>query len=42
MKNYPTADGEVIRTIENAFRKDGGIAILKGNIAPEGAVVKQG
>ena len=42
MQNYPAADGEVIRTIENAFRKDGGIAILKGNIAPEGAVVKQG
>lgn len=42
MKNYPAADGEVIRTVENAFRKDGGIAILKGNIAPEGAVVKQG
>ena len=42
MQNYPAADGEVIRTIENAFRKDGGIAILKGNIAQEGAVVKQG
>ena len=42
MQNYPAADGEVIRIIENAFRKDGGIAILKGNIAPEGAVVKQG
>lgn len=42
MQNYPAADGEVIRTVENAFRKDGGIAILKGNIAPEGAVVKQG
>ena len=42
MQNYPAADGEVIRSIENAFRKDGGIAILKGNIAPEGAVVKQG
>ncbi len=36
------ADGEIIRTVENPFRKDGGIAVLKGNIAPEGAVVKQG
>ncbi len=36
------ADGEIIRTVENSFRKDGGIAVLKGNIAPEGAVVKQG
>ncbi|MGC7322284.1 dihydroxy-acid dehydratase, partial [Mycobacteroides abscessus subsp. massiliense] len=28
--------------IENAYRADGGIAILKGNLAPEGSVVKQG
>ncbi len=40
--SYPKADGEVIRTVDDPFRKDGGIAILKGNIAPEGAVVKQG
>lgn len=37
-----SADGDVIRPIENPFRKDGGIAVLMGNIAPEGAVVKQG
>ncbi|MCR4441538.1 MAG: dihydroxy-acid dehydratase [Peptococcaceae bacterium] len=36
------ARGEVIRTLDNPFRKDGGIAVLKGNLAPEGAVVKQG
>ncbi len=42
LKNAADADGEVIRTVENPFRKDGGIAILKGNLAPEGAVVKQG
>lgn len=42
MKNAPDADGEIIRKIEDPFRKDGGIAVLKGNIAPEGAVVKQG
>ncbi|MCI9575516.1 MAG: dihydroxy-acid dehydratase [Clostridiales bacterium] len=40
--NYPAADGEIIRSADDPFRKDGGIAILKGNIAPEGAVVKQG
>lgn len=34
-------DEEVIRPIENAYHKEGGIAILKGNLAPEGAVVKQ-
>lgn len=38
----PDADGDVIRTIENPFRKDGGIAVLKGNLAQDGAVVKQG
>ena len=38
----PAADGESIRTLENPFREDGGIAVLKGNIAPDGAVVKQG
>lgn len=36
------ADGNIIRTINNPHRQDGGIAILRGNIAPEGAVVKQG
>lgn len=33
-------DKEVIRPIENAYSKDGGLAILFGNLAPEGAVVK--
>ncbi len=36
-----TVDGEVIRPVENAYSKEGGIAILKGSLAPEGAVVKQ-
>ncbi len=34
-------DTEVIRPLERAHRPEGGIAILKGNLAPEGAVVKQ-
>lgn len=34
------ADGEVIRSVENPYSEDGGIAILFGNLAPEGAVVK--
>ena len=38
----PEADGEIIRRVEDPFREDGGIAVLRGNIAPEGAVVKQG
>ncbi len=36
----PDADGEVIRRVEDPYSKDGGIAILFGNLAPEGAVVK--
>ncbi|MCM8793609.1 MAG: dihydroxy-acid dehydratase, partial [Candidatus Omnitrophica bacterium] len=34
-------DEGVIRPLEQAYRPEGGIAILKGNLAPEGAVVKQ-
>ncbi len=34
-------DQEVIRTPDNAYNKEGGIAILKGSLAPQGAVVKQ-
>ncbi len=34
-------DPEVIRPIANAYRADGGIAVLKGNIAPDGSVVKR-
>ena len=33
-------DREVIRTLENAHSATGGIAILSGNLAPDGAVVK--
>jgi dihydroxy-acid dehydratase len=35
------SDEEVIRALDNFYHKEGGIAILKGNIAPHGAVVKQ-
>ena len=34
-------DPEVIRKPENAFGKTGGIAVLKGNLAPDGCVVKR-
>jgi len=34
-------DEDVIRPLERAYHKEGGIAILKGNLAPAGAVVKQ-
>ncbi|MGM0432779.1 MAG: dihydroxy-acid dehydratase [Spirochaetota bacterium] len=32
---------EVIRPIDNPWSPTGGIAVLKGNVAPDGAVVKQ-
>ena len=32
---------EVIRPVENPYSQTGGIAVLKGNLAPEGAVVKR-
>ena len=34
-------DYTVIRSIENPYSKEGGIAVLKGNLAPEGCVVKR-
>jgi len=34
-------DEEVIRPLGRAHHREGGIAILKGNLAPQGAVVKQ-
>ena len=32
---------EIIRPIDNPYSKTGGIAVLKGNLAPDGCVVKQ-
>ncbi|MFI3207822.1 MAG: dihydroxy-acid dehydratase [Eubacteriales bacterium] len=34
-------DSEVIRPIENPYSETGGIAVLKGNLAPDGSVVKR-
>ncbi|OGB95932.1 MAG: dihydroxy-acid dehydratase [candidate division NC10 bacterium RIFCSPLOWO2_12_FULL_66_18] len=35
-------DPDVIRPLEDPYRKTGGLAVLFGNLAPEGAVVKAG
>ena len=35
-------DDDVIRPLDKAYRNTGGLAILFGNLAPEGAVVKAG
>jgi len=34
-------DEDVIRTKENAYHKEGGIAVLYGSLSPNGAVIKQ-
>lgn len=41
IKNCVNLDPEVIRSIENPYSATGGIAVLKGNLAPEGSVVKR-
>ena len=41
IKNCVNLDPEVIRPIENPYSATGGIAVLKGNLAPEGSVVKR-
>jgi len=36
-----TKDKAVIRTLKNPVHRTGGLAVLKGNLAPQGAIVKQ-
>jgi dihydroxy-acid dehydratase len=40
IKSAHILDNKVIRTIENSYNAKGGIVFLKGNLAPQGAVVK--
>jgi dihydroxy-acid dehydratase len=41
LKDSKVIDPEVIRPLDNPFMKEGGLAILKGNLAPDGCVVKR-
>lgn len=41
VKNAVNLNTEVIRPINKPYYKEGGIAILKGNLAPDGAVIKR-
>ena len=41
IKNCPNLNPEVIRPVERPYSQIGGIAILKGNLAPDSAVVKR-
>jgi len=38
--NPPDPDGKIIRAMNNPIHKTGGIAVLRGTMAPQGAVVK--
>ena len=40
IKNAQILNNKIIRTIENSYNTKGGIIFLKGNLAPQGAVVK--
>jgi dihydroxy-acid dehydratase len=42
LAKVPSGDGKVIHSLENPVAAEGGIAVLKGTLAPDGAVVKQG
>lgn len=41
IKNCVNLNHDVIRPIENPYSQTGGIAVLRGNLAPEGSVVKR-
>jgi dihydroxy-acid dehydratase len=41
LKNAPDADGRVLRPVAKPYHKEGGLAVLYGRLAPDGAVVKQ-
>ena len=41
LANAVNRDPEIIRPLENPYSPTGGIAVLKGNLAPDGCVVKQ-
>ena len=41
LKGVRVRDDDIIRPLDNPYHEQGGIAVLKGNIAPQGSVVKQ-
>ncbi len=40
IKECPQVDGEVVRTVENAYSPYGGLRVMHGNLAPDRGVVK--
>ena len=41
LENVEVNPGDVLKTLDNPQKPEGGIAVLYGNLAPKGAVVKQ-
>ena len=41
IENAVNRDTGIIRTVDNPYSKTGGIAVLRGNLAPDGCVVKR-
>ena len=40
LKNKQTINKDVIRSLNNPIYKEGSLAVLKGNLAPDGCVIK--
>ena len=41
LKNYNLKPQDILKSIDKPYKKEGGLAVLYGNLAPEGAVIKQ-
>ena len=41
LRDVVVKDTDIIRPMSNPFSADGGLAVLKGNLAPDGAIVKK-
>jgi dihydroxy-acid dehydratase len=41
LKNVKVRDSSIIQTVQSAHSQDGGLVVLRGNLAPDGAVVKK-
>ena len=40
VEHAPAPDGEVVRPVSNAIMKTGGVVVLKGNLCPDGSLLK--
>ena len=41
VESCPPVDGEVVRSVDNAYSPDGGLKVVRGNLAPDCGVVKK-